>query len=61
MEEVIQPRIVCFLGTPYQAKYHTLIGGPGTPEVANFNGVDCFTTADYVEATAAAIIEIVSA
>ncbi|MDI4746085.1 DUF1460 domain-containing protein, partial [Salmonella enterica subsp. enterica serovar Kentucky] len=32
----------------------TLIGGPGTPEVlvANFNGVDCFTLADYVEALA---------
>ncbi len=39
-----------FLGTPYQAD--TLIGGPGTPEalVVYFNGVDCFTLADYVEA-----------
>lgn len=39
-----------FLATPYQA--NTLIGGPDTPEalVVNFNGVDCFTLADYVEA-----------
>lgn len=39
-----------FLGTPYQA--NTLIGGPEVPEklVANFNGVDCFTLADYIEA-----------
>jgi len=39
-----------FLGTPYQSD--TLIGGPGTPEalVVNFNGVDCFTLLDYVEA-----------
>ena len=39
-----------FLGTPYQAD--TLVGGPDTPEalVANFNGVDCFTFIDYVEA-----------
>lgn len=39
-----------FLATPYQEG--TLIGGPNTPEalVANFNGVDCFTLADYVEA-----------
>lgn len=39
-----------FLGTPYQAD--TLIGGADTPEalVANFNGVDCFTLVDYVEA-----------
>lgn len=39
-----------FLGTPYQA--NTLIGGPTIPEalVVNFNGVDCFTLADYVEA-----------
>lgn len=39
-----------FLGTPYQA--NTLIGGPSTPEalVVNFNGVDCFTLVDYVEA-----------
>ncbi|ECE1536933.1 DUF1460 domain-containing protein [Salmonella enterica] len=30
----------------------TLIGGPDAPEslVVNFNGVDCFTLADYVEA-----------
>lgn len=39
-----------FLGTPYQAG--TLIGGLDTPEalVADFNGVDCFTLADYIEA-----------
>lgn len=50
--EVISRVSSAFLGTPYQAD--TLIGGPGIPEVlvANFNGVDCFTTADYVEATA---------
>lgn len=50
--EVISRVSSAFLGTPYQAD--TLIGGPGTPEVlvANFNGVDCFTLADYVEALA---------
>lgn len=39
-----------FLNTPYQGG--TLIGSPETPEslVANFNGVDCFTLIDYVEA-----------
>jgi hypothetical protein len=39
-----------FLGTPYQA--NTLIGGASISEelVANFNGVDCFTFLDYVEA-----------
>ncbi|EMH4161284.1 DUF1460 domain-containing protein [Pluralibacter gergoviae] len=39
-----------FLGTRYQAG--TLAGGPATPEalVVNFNGVDCFTFADYIEA-----------
>ncbi len=54
--EVISRVSSAFLGTPYQAD--TLIGGPGIPEVlvANFNGVDCFTTADYVEARPAAII-----
>jgi hypothetical protein len=48
--EVISRVSSAFLGTPYQA--NTLIGGPSTPEalVANFNGVDCFTLADYVEA-----------
>jgi len=48
--EVISRVSSAFLGTPYQAD--TLIGGPGTPEalVVNFNGVDCFTLADYVEA-----------
>ncbi len=53
--EVISRVSSAFLGTPYQAD--TLIGGRN-PEVlvANFNGVDCFTTADYVEATPAAII-----
>ncbi|WP_438267849.1 DUF1460 domain-containing protein [Lonsdalea iberica] len=39
-----------FLNTPYQGG--TLIGSSDTPEslVANFNGVDCFTLIDYVEA-----------
>ena len=39
-----------FLGTRYQAG--TLAGGPATSEalVVNFNGVDCFTFADYIEA-----------
>ncbi|QNT79350.1 DUF1460 domain-containing protein [Entomobacter blattae] len=39
-----------FLGTPYQAG--TLTGNLNTPEalVVNFNGVDCFVLADYVEA-----------
>ncbi|XGI79094.1 DUF1460 domain-containing protein [Enterobacter hormaechei] len=48
--DVISRASSAFLGTPYQAD--TLIGGPGTPEalVVNFNGVDCFTLADYVEA-----------
>ena len=48
--EVINRVSIAFLGTPYQA--NTLIGGPDIPEalVANFNGVDCFTLADYVEA-----------
>lgn len=42
--EVISRVSSAFLGTPYQAD--TLIGGLGIPEVlvANFNGVDCFTT-----------------
>ncbi|AFJ47192.1 DUF1460 domain-containing protein [Shimwellia blattae] len=41
-----------FPGTPYLAD--SLTGGPDTPEalVANFNGVDCFTLIDYVEALA---------
>ena len=48
--DVISRVSSAFLGTPYQAD--TLIGGPGTPEalVVNFNGVDCFVLADYVEA-----------
>lgn len=48
--EVISRVSSAFLGTPYLAD--TLIGGPETPEalVVNFNGVDCFTLADYVEA-----------
>lgn len=48
--EVISRVSSAFLDTPYQAD--TLIGGPDTPEVliANFNGVDCFTLTDYVEA-----------
>lgn len=39
-----------FLGTPYKA--NTLIGSSDTNEVlvADFNGVDCFTLIDYVEA-----------
>ncbi|MGX5024759.1 DUF1460 domain-containing protein [Enterobacter sp. UPMP2060] len=48
--EVISRVSSAFIGTPYQAD--TLIGEPDTPEalVANLNGVDCFTLADYVEA-----------
>lgn len=48
--DVISRVSSAFLGTPYQA--NTLIGGRGTHEVlvANFNGVDCFTLIDYVEA-----------
>ena len=39
-----------FLGTPYQAD--TLVGSATQPEqlVVNFNGVDCFTLLDYVNA-----------
>ncbi|WP_442798856.1 DUF1460 domain-containing protein [Pantoea vagans] len=39
-----------FLGTAYQAD--TLVGSPDTPEalVIHFNGVDCFTLLDYVQA-----------
>lgn len=39
-----------FLDTPYQA--NTLIGSPIIPEdlVVNFNGVDCFTLLDYIQA-----------
>jgi len=39
-----------FLGLPYQEK--TLIGDKNTPEVfvINFEGVDCFTFIDYIEA-----------
>lgn len=39
-----------FLATPYKA--NTLIGSADTKEVlvADFNGVDCFTLIDYVEA-----------
>jgi hypothetical protein len=50
--EIIRRVSSAFLGTPYMAD--TLIGAPGTPEilVANFNSVDCFTFADYVEALA---------
>lgn len=48
--EVISRVSSAFLRTPYQAD--TLIDGPGPPEalVVNFNGVDCFTLAAYVEA-----------
>lgn len=50
--DVISRVSSAFIGTPYQAD--TLIGGPDTSEVlvADFNGVDCFTLADYVEALA---------
>ena len=39
-----------FLDTPYQA--NTLIGSSTIPEelVVNFNGVDCFTLLDYIQA-----------
>ncbi|MGT3291138.1 DUF1460 domain-containing protein [Yersinia enterocolitica] len=48
--EIISHVSSAFLSTPYEA--NTLIGGADTPEslVANFNGVDCFTLLDYVEA-----------
>lgn len=48
--DVISQVSYAFLDTPYQPD--TLIGGPGTKEalVANFNAVDCFILADYVEA-----------
>nr|WP_250318499.1 DUF1460 domain-containing protein [Rosenbergiella gaditana] len=48
--EVISRVSSAFLGTPYQAE--TLIGGPSIPEalVVNFNGVDCISLIDYVEA-----------
>lgn len=46
--EIISRVSSTFLGTPYKAG--TLIGGADVPEalVADFNGVDCFTLADYV-------------
>lgn len=39
-----------FLNTPYRAD--TLVGSPTIPEelVVNFNGVDCFTLLDYIQA-----------
>ncbi|MBV4411860.1 DUF1460 domain-containing protein [Enterobacteriaceae bacterium YMB-R22] len=48
--KIIKRVSTSFLGTPYQE--NTLIGGIGTPEilVAKFNGVDCFTLIDYIEA-----------
>ncbi|VEC02238.1 Protein of uncharacterised function (DUF1460) [Cedecea lapagei] len=48
--EIISRVSSAFLDTPYQA--NTLVGGPGVPEalVVNFNGLDCFTLADYIEA-----------
>lgn len=48
--EVISRVSSAFLGTAYESD--TLIGGADTPEalVVNFNGVDCYTLADYVEA-----------
>ncbi|MGK2889245.1 MAG: DUF1460 domain-containing protein [Candidatus Malihini olakiniferum] len=50
--EIISCVSSAFLGTPYKAG--TPIGGVDIPEalVADFNGVDCFTLADYVEALA---------
>lgn len=55
--EVISRVSSAFLGTPYQAD--TLIGGADATEalVANFNGVDCFTLADYVEALTRSHVE----
>ncbi|ATV45509.1 DUF1460 domain-containing protein [Pectobacterium brasiliense] len=48
--EIIRQVSSAFLNTPYKA--NSLIGSPDKPEVlvANFNGVDCFTLVDYVEA-----------
>ncbi|QQG27751.1 DUF1460 domain-containing protein [Pectobacterium carotovorum] len=48
--EIIGQVSSAFLNTPYKAG--TLIGSPEEAEalVADFNGVDCFTLADYVEA-----------
>lgn len=48
--ERVRDLSAAFLGTPYQAD--TLKGSALTPEVlvANFNGVDCYTLIDYVEA-----------
>lgn len=48
--ELVDSVSSAFLSTPYQA--NTLIGSPDTNEVlvADFNGVDCFTLLDYVEA-----------
>ncbi|MFT4464072.1 MAG: DUF1460 domain-containing protein [Sodalis sp. (in: enterobacteria)] len=49
-EELIEQVSQSFLGTPYQA--NTLIGSATEPEklVVDFNGVDCFTFLDYVNA-----------
>lgn len=48
--EVVSRVSSAFLGTAYESD--TLIGGTDTPEalVVNFNGVDCYTLVDYVEA-----------
>ena len=48
--ELIEQVSQSFLGTPYQA--NTLIGSATEPEklVVDFNGVDCFTLLDYVNA-----------
>ncbi|WP_224717627.1 DUF1460 domain-containing protein [Pectobacterium versatile] len=48
--EIIGQVSSTFLNTPYIA--NTLIGSPDEAEalVADFNGVDCFTLTDYVEA-----------
>lgn len=48
--EIISRVSSTFLNTPYRAG--TLSAGGNRPEalVANFNGVDCFTLVDYVEA-----------
>jgi hypothetical protein len=49
-EEQIEFLSAKFLGTPYEAS--TLTGDINTPEVftVNFEGMDCFTYIDYVEA-----------
>ncbi|AGF74864.1 hypothetical protein BAnh1_09940 [Bartonella australis AUST/NH1] len=48
--EIVDRVSAAFLTTPYRSE--TLIGSPKEPEalVADFEGVDCFVLADYVEA-----------